>query len=47
LHATASFASPEATTETVNPTSVASETPGFAKLIIGQLASRGLLPPGK
>ena len=36
-----------ATTETVNPTSVATETPGFAQLIIGQLAARGLLPAAK
>jgi len=36
-----------ATTETLNPTSVATETPGFAKLIIGQLAARSLLPPAK
>jgi hypothetical protein len=36
-----------ATTETFNPTSVVAETPGFAKLIIGQLAARGLLPSAK
>ena len=36
-----------ATTETVNPTSVAAQTPEFAKLIIGQLQARGLLPPAK
>ena len=36
-----------ATTETVNPTSVVAETPGFAKLIIGQLQARGLLPAPK
>jgi hypothetical protein len=36
-----------ATTETLNPSSVAAETPGFAKLIIGQLAARGLLPASK
>jgi hypothetical protein len=34
-----------ATTETLNPASVAAETPGFAKLIIGQLAARGLIAP--
>jgi hypothetical protein len=32
-----------ATTSTFNPTSVARETPGFADLIIGQLASRGII----
>ncbi len=32
-----------ATTETFNPTSVEKETPGFADLIIGQLAARGLI----
>jgi hypothetical protein len=31
-----------ATTETFNPTTVQKETPGFADLIIGQLAARGL-----
>jgi len=36
-----------ATTETMNPSSVAAETPGFAKLIIGQLAARGLIAPTK
>jgi hypothetical protein len=36
-----------ATTETMNPTSVAAETPGFAKLIIGQLTARGLIAPTK
>jgi hypothetical protein len=36
-----------ATTETLNPTSVAAETPGFAKLIIGQLSARGLLAAAK
>jgi hypothetical protein len=35
------------TTETFNPTTVAKETPGFADLIIGQLAARGLLPAAK
>ena len=32
-----------ATTSTFNPTSVARETPGFANLIIGELASRGII----
>ncbi len=32
-----------ATTSTFNPTSVARETPGFADLIIGQLAQRGIV----
>ena len=36
-----------ATTETFNPTTVAKETPGFADLIIGQLAARGLVPAAK
>jgi hypothetical protein len=36
-----------ATTETLNPTSVAAETPGLAKLIIGQLSARGLIAPTK
>jgi hypothetical protein len=36
-----------ATTETMNPTSVAAETPGFAKLIIAQLTARGLIAPAK
>jgi len=36
-----------ATTETVNPSSVAAETPGFARLIIGQLTARGLIAPAK
>jgi hypothetical protein len=34
-----------ATTETFNPNSVAAETPGFARLVIGQLAARGLIAP--
>ncbi len=34
-----------ATTETFNPTSVAAETPGFARLVIGQLTARGLIAP--
>jgi hypothetical protein len=33
-----------ATTTTFNPTSVARETPGFADVIIGQLARRGIIP---
>jgi hypothetical protein len=32
-----------ATTDTFNPRSVAQETPGFASLIIGQLAARGII----
>ncbi|MEP6942849.1 MAG: hypothetical protein ABI981_07935 [Betaproteobacteria bacterium] len=32
-----------ATTQTFNPSSVAAETPGYAKLVIGQLTARGLL----
>jgi len=32
-----------ATTQTFNPTSVAAETPGYAKLVIDQLRARGLL----
>jgi len=36
-----------ATTETMSPGSVAAETPGFAKLIIGQLTARGLIAPTK
>ena len=32
------------TTETLNPSTVARETPGFADIIIGQLAARGLVP---
>ena len=32
-----------ATTQTFNPTSVAAEAPGYAKLIIAQLTARGLL----
>ena len=36
-----------ATTETVNPTTVEKETPGFADLIIGQLAARGLVAARK
>ncbi len=33
------------TTQTFNPTSVPQETPGFAQVIIGQLAARGLIAP--
>jgi len=36
-----------ATTDTFNPASVAQETPGFASVIIGQLAARGLVPGAK
>jgi len=36
-----------ATTQTFNPTSVAQETPGFARLVIGQLQARGLIAPAK
>ena len=36
-----------ATTNTINPSSVATETPAFASLIIGQLQARGLLAAGK
>ncbi len=36
-----------ATTDTFNPASVAKETPGFADVIIGQLAARGLIPAAK
>lgn len=32
-----------ATSTTLNPTSVARETPGFAEVIIGQLAQRGII----
>ena len=32
-----------ATTQTFNPTTVAAETPGYAKLVIGQLSARGLI----
>jgi len=32
------------TTETLNPTTVAQETPAFADLIVGQLVARGLIP---
>ncbi|MFO1314462.1 MAG: hypothetical protein U1F58_02570 [Burkholderiales bacterium] len=33
-----------ATTQTVNPTTVEKEAPGFADIIVGQLRARGLLP---
>ncbi|MFO1323741.1 MAG: hypothetical protein U1F15_06725 [Burkholderiales bacterium] len=36
-----------ATTQTVNPTTVAQEAPGYADIIIGQLRARGLVPPAK
>ncbi len=36
-----------ATTDTFNPASVVQETPGFASVIIGQLAARGLVPAAK
>jgi hypothetical protein len=36
-----------ATTETFNPNSVAQETPGYADLIIKQLAARGIIAMGK
>jgi hypothetical protein len=36
-----------ATTETFNPNSVAHETPGYADLIIKQLAARGVIAPTK
>lgn len=35
-----------ATTQTVNPTTVEKEAPGFANIVIAQLRARGLLPPG-
>jgi len=35
------------TTQTFNPTTVAKETPGFAQVIIQQLAARGLIAPVK
>lgn len=34
-------------TETFDPASVAREAPGFAELIVGTLAQRGLVPPSK
>jgi hypothetical protein len=36
-----------ATTQTLNPTSVQQEAPGFATLIIGQLAARGIIAAAK
>jgi hypothetical protein len=35
-----------ATTQTLNPTTVEKEAPGFANIVIAQLRARGLLPPG-
>lgn len=35
------------TTQTFDPTTVAKEMPGFAKLIIGQFAARGLIAAPK
>jgi hypothetical protein len=34
-------------TQTLNPTSVAAETPGYAKVVIGQLVARGLIAAKK
>ena len=36
-----------ATTQTVNPTTVAQEAPSYADIIIAQLRSRNLLPATK
>jgi hypothetical protein len=36
-----------ATTETMNPTTVAKEAPNFADLLIAQFRARGLVPPAK
>ena len=36
-----------ATTQTVNPTTVAKEAPGYADIIVAQLRARNLLPAGK
>jgi len=36
-----------ATTQTLNPTTVAQEAPGYADLIIAQMRARNLLPPAK
>jgi hypothetical protein len=36
-----------ANTQTLNPTSVAAETPGYAKVVIGQLVARGLIAAKK
>lgn len=36
-----------ATTQTVNPTTVAQEAPGYADIVIAQLRARGLVPPAK
>ena len=35
------------TTETFNSASVVAETPGFARLNLGQLAARGLIVPAR
>lgn len=35
------------TTETINPSNVANEAPGFADLLITQFRARGLVPPAK
>ncbi len=35
------------TTETINPSNVAKEAPGFADLLVTQFRARGLVPPGK
>jgi len=35
------------TTETINPSNVAKEAPGFADLLITQFRARGLVPPAK
>ena len=35
------------TTETVNPSNVAKEAPGFADLLVTQFRARGLLPAAK
>jgi len=36
-----------ATTQTVNPTTVAKEAPGYADVIIAQLRARNLVPAAK
>jgi hypothetical protein len=36
-----------ATTQTFNPRSVAAETPGFARLVIGELTARKLIAPNR
>jgi len=35
------------TTETINPSNVAKEAPGFADLLVTQFRARGLVPPAK